>query len=162
MKTTTKTINGQEVPVIIHEAVESGEAANNVGLEDMSPTVGDSHMSQAEFLRLMRLHNEKVNANYFVLGGKVSSKEVIEGKARIDKTTGAPILDSDGNQLFYQNRYRVTFTFSGFTLTRTVSEKMYNDLVLGSTYSFTGELGMVKDFGEEIFSPIFHSWEFVI
>ena len=88
MKITTKTINGQEVPVIIHEAVENGESANNVDLKDMSPTVGDSHMSQAEFLRLMRLHNEKVNANTVTLSAEVSAKEVFEGKARTEKATG--------------------------------------------------------------------------
>lgn len=162
MKTTTKTINGQEVPVIIHEAVESGEAANNVGLEDMSPTVGDSHMSQVEFLRLMRLHNEKVNANTVILSAEVSAKEVFEGKARTEKATGAPVLDADGNQLFYPNRYRITLTFKGGLLTQTVSEKMYNELQLGSTYMFKGHLGFIKDFGQDILSPIWQSYEFVI
>jgi len=160
--TTTKLPDGREVPLIVHEPIENPEAANNVDLKDMSPTVGDSQMSQAEFLRLMRLHNEKVNANTVTLSAEVSAKEVFEGKARTEKATNAPILDADGNQLYYPNRFRITLTFKGGLLTQTVSEKMFNDLQLGSTYMFKGHLGFIKDFGQDILSPIWQSYEFVI
>ena len=149
--------NGEEIPVIVHP-----QAANNVEIKDMSPTVGEAQISQAEFLRLMRLHNEKVNANTLTLSAEVTKKEVFEGKQRIDKTSQLPILDGEGQPQFYPNRYKITLSFKGGSLTQTVSEKLYQELEEGHTYMFKGQLGFIKDFGQDVLSPIWQSHEFVI
>lgn len=159
---TTETINGKKVQVAVHTPVNNGEALNNVGIADMSPKVGDGSMTMEEFHRMMALYNEQVNANKVTLSAQISQREVINGKARTDKTTGAPILDALGDPTFYPNRYKITLIFKGGTLVQNVSETMYNELELNSTYMFKGSLGFVKDFGQDVLSPIWQSWEKVI
>ena len=59
----------------------------------------------------------------------------------------------------YPDRYKITLSFKGGTLTQTVSEAMYNELNQGCTYMFKGQLGFVKEYGQDILSPIWQSWE---
>lgn len=157
--TTTEKINGKEIPVTVLKPVDNGEAANNVGLKDMSPKVGESNMDMDEFKRMMAIYNEQVNANKVILSAQISQREVIKGKARTDKTSGAPILDGAGDPTFYPDRYKITLIFKGGTLVQNVSETMFNELELNSTYMFKGSLGFVKDFGQDVLSPIWQSWE---
>jgi hypothetical protein len=163
LQTTTEMqeINGKQVPVITHKPVNNGEAANNTELKDMSPTIGESSLSQDEFFRLMRIHNERVSSNTITLSAEISAKEVFEGKPRTDKS-GLPALDNEGNQLYYPNRYKVTLTFKGGTLVQSVSEKLFNELELSHTYMFKGHLGFVKDFGQDVLAPIWQSHELVM
>lgn len=154
MKTMEKEINGKKIPVTM---VESGESANNVELTDMSPNAGG--FSMEDFNRLMVLHNQRVNANEVTLSAEITAKEVIKGRERIDKESRLPVLDHEGFPTFYPNRYKITFTFKGGTLTQTVSEEMYQSLEMGATYMLKGSLGFVKDFGQEVLSPIWKSWE---
>ncbi|ATB68871.1 hypothetical protein SJPD1_1060 [Sulfurospirillum diekertiae] len=158
-KITTETVNGKEVPVLVHTPVNNGESANNVGLKDMSPKVGEGEMTMDKFHEMMALYNEQVNANKVTLSAQISQREVQNGKQRTDKTTGAPILDALGDPTFYPNRYKITLIFKGGTLVQNVSETMYNELELNSTYMFKGSLGFVKDFGQDVLSPIWQSWE---
>ena len=159
MKTATTTVNGKEIPVIIHESVNNGEAANNVELKDMSPKIGEDEMTMDKFNEMMALYNARVNANQVTLSAQISAREVQKGKERSDKATGALILDGEGNQTFYPSRYKITLIFKGGTLVQNVSEAMYNELELNSTYMFKGSLGFVKDFGQDVLSPIWQSWE---
>jgi len=161
-QTSIEEINGNPVPVTVFAPVNNGDAANNVPLKDMSPKVGEGEMNMDEFYRMMRIHNERVNANQIVLSAEISAKEVIEGKMRVDKATQAPILDGMGQPIFYPDRYKVTLTFKGGTLVQTVGETMYNSLDLNSTYQFKGHLGFVKDFGQDVLSPIWQSTEKVM
>ncbi|AFL69767.1 hypothetical protein [Sulfurospirillum barnesii] len=154
MKTTMKEINGKQVPVT---TIENGEAVNNVEIKDMNPLAGNFTME--DFNRMMALHNQRVNANEVTLSAEITAKEIIKGKERIDKDSRLPVLDSDGFPTFYPNRYKITFTFKGGTLTQTVSEEMYTSLEMGATYMLKGALGFVKDFGQEVLSPIWKSWE---
>jgi|GEM_PF-1889510 len=151
--------DGKEIPVTIFKPINNGEAANNVDLKDMSPKVGDGSMTMEEFHYMMSLYNAKVNANQVTLSAQISQREVQNGKQRTDKTTGAPILDASGDPTFYPNRYKITLIFKGGTLVQNVSETMYNELELNSTYMFKGSLGFVKDFGQDVLSPIWQSWE---
>ena len=157
----TKKINGREVPVITHKPVNIGEGANNADIKDMSPKVGEGEgaMTMEDFNRMMALYNARVNANEVTLSAQVSAREVIKGKERSDSKTGAPILNNDGNPTFYPSRYKVTLVFKGGTLIQNVSETLYNELELNSTYMFKGSLGFVKDFGNDVLSPIWQSWE---
>ncbi len=159
--TSIEEINGKQVPVITHKPVNNGETANNSDLKDMSPTIGESSMTQDEFLRLMRIHNERVSSNTIILSAEISAKEVFEGKPRMDKASGLPALDGEGNPLYYPNRYKVTLTFKGGTLVQSVSEKLYNELELSHTYMFKGHLGFVKDYGQDVLAPIWQSNELV-
>ncbi|MBN1839481.1 MAG: hypothetical protein JW802_05495 [Campylobacterales bacterium] len=154
MKTITKEINGKQIPVTM---IESGESANNVEIKDMSPTAGG--FSMEDFNRMMALHNQRVNANEVTLSAEITAKEVIKGKERLDKESRLPVLDHEGFPTFYPNRYKITFTFKGGTLTQTVSEDMYTSLEMGATYMLKGALGFIKDFGQEVLSPIWKSWE---
>ncbi|WNY98748.1 hypothetical protein SUSP_001166 [Sulfurospirillum sp. 'SP'] len=157
----TKKINGRDVPVVTHAPVNNGEGANNTDIKDMSPKIGegDGAMTMEDFNRMMALYNARVNANEVTLSAQVSQREVIVGKQRIDKTTNAPHLDNDGNPTFYPSRYKITLIFKGGTLVQNVSETMYNELELNSTYMFKGSLGFIKDFGNDVLSPIWQSWE---
>lgn len=156
---TTEEINGKEVPVAVHAPINNGEAVNNVDIADMSPKVGESSMTMGDFNRMMALYNAKVNANEVTLSAQISQHEVFKGRPRTDKTTGAPLLDNEGQPTFYPDRYKITLIFKGGTLVQTVSENMYNELELNSTYMFKGSLGFVKDFGQDVLSPIWQSWE---
>lgn len=157
--TETKEINGKQIPVITHAPVNNGEAANNVELKDMAPKIGEDEMTMDKFNEMMALYNARVNANQVTLSAQISAREVLKGKERTEKTTGAPLLDGDGNPTFYPNRYKITLIFKGGTLVQNVSETMYNELELNSTYMFKGSLGFVKDFGQDVLSPIWQSWE---
>ena len=125
---TTEKINGKDIPVAVHTPVNNGEAVNNVDLKDMSPKVGDGSMTMEEFHRMMALYNEQVNANKVTLSAQISQREVLNGKARTDQATGAPLLDASGDPTFYPNRYKITLIFKGGTLVQNVSETMYNEL----------------------------------
>lgn len=158
---THTTPNGQEIPVVVRP-MSNGESVNNVDVIDMSPTYGETNMNMEEFTRMMKLHNERVNANKVVLSAEISAREIIKGKEKVDKASNLPILDSHGFPVTYPDRYKVTLTFKGGTLVQNVSEAMYNDLELNATYMFKGSLGFVKDFGNDVLSPIWQSWERVI
>lgn len=157
--TQIKEINGKEVPVITHAPVDNGEAANNAEIKDMSPKVGETSMTMEDFNRMMAVYNANVNANEVILSAQISAHEIIKGRPRTDKTTGAPHVDNDGQPTFYPDRYKITLIFKGGTLVQNVSETMYNELELNSTYKFKGSLGFVKDFGQDVLSPIWQSWE---
>lgn len=156
---TRENINGKSVPVAVHKPVNNGEAVNNLEIKDMSPKIGEGSMTMEDFNRMMALYNAKVNANNVTLSAQISQHEVIAGKPRVDKSTGAPHLDGEGNPTFYPDRYKITLIFKGGTLVQNVSEAMYNELELNSTYMFKGSLGFVKDFGQDVLSPIWQSWE---
>jgi len=162
MKTTHTTPSGKEIPVTVYEPINNGEAVNNIPILDMSPKIGETNMNMDEFSRMMRVYNERVNANIVTLSAEISSREVFKGKEKTDKATGVPVLDSHGFPVYYPDRYKVTLTFKGGTLVQNVSEAMYNELELNSTYMFKGSLGFVKDFGNDVLSPIWQSWEKVI
>jgi len=100
MKLASQNVNGKEIPVIIHEPVNNGEAANNVGLKDMSPKVGEGEMTMDKFNEMMALYNARVNANQVTLSAQISAREVQKGRERSDKATGAPILIVKAIKLF--------------------------------------------------------------
>lgn len=136
----------------------SSEAANNVEIKDMSPKI-DGDMDMETFLKMQKKFDELINANEIKLSSKIVNKTVINGKERTDKTTGAPLVDDFGQPLRYPNRYIVTLSFQGGSLEYGCDENMYNELDLNSTYLFKGRIGFIKEFGKEITSPIFASWQ---
>lgn len=136
--------------------IPSSEAVNNVEIKDMTPKI-DGDMDMETFLRLQKKFDELINANEIRLSAKIVNKTVINGKERLDKATGVPLVDEFGQPRCYPNRYIVTLSFQGGSLEYGCDENMYNDLDLNSTYLFKGRLGFVKEYGVEKFSPIFAS-----
>ena len=154
----TTTAQGKPLTVNTHKLIESGESTNETPLKDMSPTI-DHNISMEDFNRMMKMYNEKLNANNVVLSAEITSKEVLAGKEIKDKETQLPKIGLDGTVMRYPDRYKITLSFKGGTLTQTVSESMYNDLIQGSTYMFKGQLGFIKEYGQETLSPIWQSWD---
>lgn len=154
----TTTAQGKPLTVNTHRILEGGDSTNETPLKDMSPTIAQN-MSMDDFNRMMKLYNERVNANNVVLSAEITAKEVLAGKEIKDKETQLPKIGLDGSVMRYPDRYKITLSFKGGTLTQTVSEAMYNELNQGSTYMFKGQLGFIKEYGQDTLSPIWQSWE---
>lgn len=140
------------------QPIASGEAVNNVEIKDMSPKI-DGDMDMETFLKLQKKFDELINANEIRLSSKIVNKTVINGKERTDKATGLPIVDEFGQVRCYPNRYIVTLSFQGGSLEYGCDENMYNELDLNSTYLFKGRIGFIKEYGKDVTSPIFASWQ---
>lgn len=140
------------------QPIESGEAVNNIEIKDMSPKI-DGDMDMETFLKLQKKFDELINANEIRLSSKIVNKTVINGKERTDKATGLPIVDEFGQVRCYPNRYIVTLSFQGGSLEYGCDENMYKELDLNSTYLFKGRIGFIKEYGKEVTSPIFASWQ---
>ena len=125
----------------------------------MSPKVGETSMTMDEFNRMMRLYHEEVNANLLVLSIEVTSLEVIKGKIKTDKSTGMPILDSEGNNVSYPDAFKLSYIFRGGSMSQRITEEMFRELEVGSTYKCTGKAGFVKEYGQDLFAPVFLSWK---
>jgi len=135
--------------------VNNGQSANNVEVKDMSPKVGG--MSMEDFAKMQKKFDELVNANEVVLSAKIREKQVIRGNEIKDKKTGVPEVDEHGQIKRYADRYVVTLLFQGGSLEYKCTEDFFDELDLNSTYQFKGYMGVVKEFGKDVVSPIFQS-----
>lgn len=140
------------------QPIASGEAVNNIEIKDMSPKI-DGDMDMETFLKLQKKFDELINANEIRLSSKIVNKTIINGKERLDKATGVPIVDEFGQPRYYPSRYIVTLSFQGGSLEYGCDEIMYNELDLNSTYLFKGRIGFIKEYGKDVTSPIFASWQ---
>jgi hypothetical protein len=145
------------IPRIVHMPL--GDAVNNVEVKDMSPLVGDDDIEMAQFLRMQKKFDALINANEIKLSARVVKIDVIKGKERTDKATGVPLVDEFGQIRCYPDRYIATLAFQGGALEYGCNEDMYNELELNSTYLFKGRIGFIKEYGKEVTSPIFSSWQ---
>lgn len=140
--------------------VNNGEAVNNTEVKDMSPRIGD--MDMGEFAKMQRKFDELVNANQITLSAKIRNKEIKKGNEILDKQTKVPVVDENGDVKRYADTYTVTLLFQGGSLDYKCKEDMYEELELNSTYQFKGYLGVVKEFGKDMISPIFQSYNKVM
>jgi hypothetical protein len=138
--------------------VQTGQAVNNVDIKDMTPKPFEG-LTHEEVMRLLREREREASKNYVELVGTPRSKELIRGQEIIDKATGLPKLDSNGNVMHYSDKYFVDITYDGGVLKRyPCSKEMYEDLQENLKHRFVGYLGAVKNYGNEETLPIFTSW----
>lgn len=142
------------------KSVETGEAVNNVEIKDMQPKVKDESMD--DFLQKQREFDKLVNSNEVRLSAKIRNKEIIKGKEIINKQTGMPVVDELGEVRHYSDTYIVTLLFQGGSLDYRCNQEMYQALDLNSTYLFKGYMGVVKEYGKDVVSPIFQSYQLVL
>lgn len=135
--------------------INNGQSANNVEVKDMSPKVGG--MSMEDFAIMQKKFDELVNANEVILSAKIREKTVLKGNEIKDKKTGVPEVDEHGQIKRYADRHVVTLLFQGGSLDYKCTEDVFDELDLNSTYQFKGYMGVVKEFGKDVVSPIFQS-----
>ena len=88
---------------------------------------------------------KKLNANEVKLGGEVISTELIKGNPVMKD--GVPVLDNNGNQRFYKDKYQVTIAYRGGEATFPIDEKLFDTLLPNENYHFIGRVGEVSTFG---------------
>lgn len=140
--------------------VNNGIAENNVEVKDMSPMVGDMEMEK--FIEMQKKYDALINSNEVRLSAKIRNKEVRKGKEIVNKQTGQVEVNENGEIKYYPDTYIVTLLFQGGSLDYKCKEEMFNELDLNSTYLFKGYMGVIKEFGKDVVSPIFQSWQKVM
>lgn len=101
----------------------------------------------------------KAQSNSISLGVTVLSLEPKQGAEMKDKNTGEILVDNWGNPRRYKDKYFVTFSFNGGTMTQELKENLYNQLAINRKYFAMGTLAPVSSFGETVISPVFTQFE---
>ncbi len=164
---TTKTISKEDTKM--EKQTKDQTPANNTqkdltnNVVDMSAKikVGNMQISMAEYRAMQREYEKVSMANEIKLSARIKSKEIIKGKEIIDKNTGVPVVDEMGEIRHYPDTFIISLAFEGGSLDYKCKEPMYEALEIGEKYLFKGYLGYIKEFGKEVISPIFHSYELV-
>jgi len=96
--------------------------------------------------------------NSVELAGIIVEKRQTEPKMIIDKETGNPVVDENGQVKFYKANFFVKIAFTGGEKEINISEEWFHSLDYNRTYLFTGRLGLVRQFGKEVVDTIFHNF----
>lgn len=86
-----------------------------------------------------------MNVSAFSYGGTLMSIDLFEGKPKIDKATNLPILDSMGQQTFWDSSYYCLVAHLGSSRKFVVPLEIGKDLEKGQAYLFEGELADVDN-----------------
>jgi hypothetical protein len=94
-----------------------------------------------------RIYMEKYIMNSVRIAGTVVSVKEGEPKPKFKKDdkgeyTTEHLLDSEGNIQFWETSYSANITFDGGELYVRVTKNMFDSLILGSRYLFTGIKGL--------------------
>lgn len=87
-----------------------------------------------------RIKAEKLNISAFQYGGTILNIDTFEPKPKTDKTTGAPILNSEGQPTFWDASYYVEIAHLGSSRKFVVPLELGKDLQKGLDYLFEGDL----------------------
>lgn len=124
-------------------------------IKDMQPKIND--VEYQKHLEMQRRYRKELNANELVLSANVVDKRVKKGNEIINKQTGLPETDKQGEIRRYDDTHIITLLFMGGRLEYKCDEDMFSSVEIGSTYKFTGYMGVIKEFGKDVISPIFQS-----
>ena len=95
--------------------------------------------------------------NIVKLAGTIVSNYQSEPKPKLQNNL--PVMDDQGNQLFYAPRSSCKVSFNGGEVEIPLTIDQYNKLKVGEMYLFSGRLGLVKSFGNESISYVFSTIE---
>lgn len=104
----------------------------------------------AEFEKKQKQREE----NSVVIGARVVLKEEKEGSPIVDKETKMQKLDANNVPMCYPTKYFVTIQFIGGSLVLELSSKLFDTVQETFVYSCEGRMGLVKNFGTEVMTPI--------
>ncbi len=140
--------NGQEIPVIVRP-MSNGESANNVDIIDISPKINTpfgeiSIDDYVAFFEQAKNIFEKHSAIDVLL---VVKKEVIAGSQQVDKKTNIPKVDSEGNPIFWADRYSLTVKADDDELRFQCDKVLFDSVEEGRRYDFKGRNRWVMNFG---------------
>ena len=156
--------SGQEIPVIVRP-MSNGESANNVDILDMSAQVEPEFITYEEYKAIRKREKERENMSHFLLSFKPIRKIENQGGIRFKvvdgKKTDVALTDDQDNVLRYPSKYSIEGIAPGCTPIIEVSKEIYDSLELGETYLLKGRLGNVRSFGEERFTTIPESFEYL-
>lgn len=108
----------------------------------------------------IKSQNLKGKTNSIQLGCTVRDLEVRQGSEMRDKKTNELIVDNrTGETMRFADKYYVTLSFNGGSLTQEVRGHIYGDLQINNDYFCIGYLGEVNDFGKVKISPIFTEFQ---
>lgn len=151
LETTTemKEINGKQIPVITHKPVNNGEAANNAEIKDMSPKVltPAGQLDMQSFMELYKQAQEIFEHNLVENSFKVTKKSTYPGrqKMKTENNVSIPILDDNGDFVYFPDSYFVTVDAKGQDLFIRVSRDDYEMVLEGSFYRFKGHMDWVTN-----------------
>lgn len=115
-------------------------------------SVNDAKNQAREYIKLTQ-------TNSVQLAGTVIEKIKIEGQVKTKEKV--PLLDKDGNELRYPDRFKVKVSFNGGEIIPEIKSDQYNSIVEGEMYLFSGRLGLVREFGNESISYVFNNVELI-
>lgn len=115
-------------------------------------SVNQARDEAREYVKLTRLF--ELNMAF-----TVTKKIIIEGNVRKDRETKLPMVDNDGNELRYPDRFKLTVSYFGGEVTFPVSKDHYEFVELNEMYLGRGRLTWVTDFGSQVWLPDFSTIE---
>lgn len=134
-------------------------SANNVNIEDMSPQIVKG-VSNDDLLAFLALYEKDSTKNQIEMICTPQNKRIIFGREMIDKNSGLPKLDSQGNVMTYSDKYLVDFSYAGGVLENYPLEKdKYLELEEDCKYRCFGRQGSITEFGSKRDLPIFSTIE---
>jgi len=95
------------------------------------------NMDNLSFSESMR----KYNTNEIRLAGTVVELRESDPSPKIDKKTNAPVLDSNGQQEFWEPFYSVNIVFEGAELSVNVEKLLFEKMECSKRYMFIGRMG---------------------
>ena len=107
----------------------------------------------------MRSYMERYTTNKISLAGVVRSLEETTPKQRVDKKTNLPVLDNEGNPIFYDAQYYATVAFEGGEVKTEIKADWYNNLTVGRRILLEGCKGLNKF---KQLDDIFHSYTILV
>lgn len=88
------------------------------------------------------LFMQAYNKNEIELAGKVIELSVSEAKPKIDKQTNEHSKDANGNLEYWEPFYSASIIFEGGELNMNLSKDIYEKLVIGKRFLFSGMMGL--------------------
>lgn len=129
----------------------------NEVVTDFQPIIDDVEF--AKFKEMQKKYEKLVNSNTLLLSAELKTKEVKQGSEVKDKKTGQPIVDDMGQVKYYPDTYILGFIFKGGFIEYKCSLEMYKSLEVNKTYLLKGYIGVIKEYGKDVISPIFQAWQ---
>lgn len=116
----------------------------------MGTSVNEAKNAAREYVQLTRTNKVETAVT-------VVSKSI--GDARQKMKDGVPVLDKDGNELFYPAPLSCKVIFTGGEDEISLTKEQFDKIKHGEMYMFIGRRGMVREFGRESMGIVYDSIE---
>jgi hypothetical protein len=123
------------------------EKLEDKSTKEQKPTMMTPEQIMQFTTRSQQVATDAQALNSIELRVKIMQKKVTEGKEKINKDDGKPIIGQDGFPLRWDDRFHIDYTFEGGEAKFVeVSRELYDNLSVGHNYIATGIFAKISNF----------------